>query len=304
MLARDLRLLLAIELVLWFAWAMAKAVLGTVSFGGALVLFAGGPLMLRGGLAAATFAFAWNHRTPRAPQHRLKPGAAAALFLREWRAWVTLFMAVMPLERFFLPPDRTGEGGGEPVLLVHGYCCNRGMWWWIAPRLEARGYRVATVNLEPALGDIDGHADQLAARIEALCAETGASAVTLVGMSMGGLVARAYLRRHGAGRVSRLVTLGTPHHGSWLARLGLGRNARQMEPGSEWLRELDAAGIPAGMPFTAVLSRHDNFVMPQAGADHPDARSVLLDGVGHLDMTRSPAVFDALCRALEAPPQK
>jgi pimeloyl-ACP methyl ester carboxylesterase len=37
---------------------------------------------------------------------------------------------------------------------------------------------------------------------------------------MGGLVARAYLARHGAGRVAKLVTMGSPHHGTSLARLG------------------------------------------------------------------------------------
>lgn len=77
----------------------------------------------------------------------------------------------------------------------------------------------------------------------------------LVGHSMGGLVARAYLRRYGELRVARLITLGTPHRGSLLAHLGIGRNARQMEPGSVWLRELakPRCRFPA-LPFTVAMT--------------------------------------------------
>lgn len=39
------------------------------------------------------------------------------------------------------------------------------------------------------------------------------SKVDLVAHSMGGLVARAYLKKHGTGQVDRLVALGTPHKG-------------------------------------------------------------------------------------------
>ncbi len=48
-------------------------------------------------------------------------------------------------------------------------------------------------------------------RIGDIEAATGASQVVLVGHSMGGLVARAYLRRYGGAKVRRLITIGTPH---------------------------------------------------------------------------------------------
>jgi triacylglycerol esterase/lipase EstA (alpha/beta hydrolase family) len=86
--------------------------------------------------------------------------------------------------------------------------------------------------------------------------------VILVGHSMGGLVARAYLQRHGESRVAGLVTLGTPHQGSRLAHIGYGENARQMRPGSPWLQALAS---PAPVVDTVVIySPHDNFVMPQS----------------------------------------
>ncbi len=44
--------------------------------------------------------------------------------------------------------------------------------------------------------------------------KTGRKKVVLVAHSMGGLVARAYLRRYGTGQVDKLITMGTPHRGA------------------------------------------------------------------------------------------
>ena len=52
----------------------------------------------------------------------------------------------------------------------------------------------------PPLSSIERFVDQVAAKIDAILAATGASKVALVGHSMGGLVARAYLRRYGRRR--------------------------------------------------------------------------------------------------------
>ena len=82
--------------------------------------------------------------------------------------------------------DRSAPGR-IPILLVHGYLCNRGLWWWLRRRLRARRHVVATINLEPPLAGVDRLAAQLGERIEALLAETGAEKVLLVTHSMGGL---------------------------------------------------------------------------------------------------------------------
>jgi triacylglycerol lipase len=116
---------------------------------------------------------------------------------------------------------------------------------------------------------------------------------------MGGLAARAYLDRHGAGRVAKLITLATPHHGTWLARLGIGRDARQMQPGSTWLSALKP--VAADLPALAIWSPVDNFVAPQESARLDGTPEMMVPDVGHLSMLFSPAVLAILVRELSSP---
>src|SRR3974377_610620 len=119
--------------------------------------------------------------------------AAAVPRIGTLQLWCGMAGEWLPLLALFsvLPPfGRCGVGG----------CACGG-----APRcLRPNGFARATINLEPVRGDIDNFAERLHARIEALCAETGTDRVALIAHSMGGLVARAYLRRQGCNGGSRM----------------------------------------------------------------------------------------------------
>lgn len=236
-----------------------------------------------------------NGSTPRPDAEQF----AAAL--REWANFFVLFTILQPFEPFFMGEDACFdscvrvEAGATPVLLAHGYCCNRAIWWWMRRRLRAKGLVVATVNFEPTFGDIDAFAEQLRARIDSVLAETGAEKLTLATHSMGGLVARAYLRRYGDAKVAALVTLAAPHRGSLLARLGIGLHARQMEPESAWLRELAAAKMT--IPVVAVWSPTDEFVAPQDNARWPGAREHVLATHDHMSMVFSERVASIIADA-------
>ncbi len=88
-------------------------------------------------------------------------------------------------------------------------------------------------------------------------------AVDVVGLSMGGLVARraAMLDAALAGprlAISRLFTLGTPHQGAKLAAaIRVDENARQMRPGSVWLARLDEALATADYELVCYARTHD-----------------------------------------------
>src|SRR4029450_1741660 len=119
----------------------------------------------------------------------------------------------------------------------------------------------------PPFASIDWFVEQAAAKIDAILAATGARKVALVGHSMGGLVARAYLRRHGVAKVHCLVTIGTPHHGSMHAWIFPGTCLAQMRPGSTWLAELNRdESTPPPVPVVSLWSWHDSMVAPQTSS--------------------------------------
>jgi triacylglycerol esterase/lipase EstA (alpha/beta hydrolase family) len=180
------------------------------------------------------------------------------------------------------------------VVFVHGFVCNRGFWTpWLA-RLAGGRHAFVAVNLEPVFGSIDAYApivEQAVARVT----DASGLAPVLVCHSMGGLAARAWLRSGAhAARVHHVVTIATPHRGTWLARHSRLRNGRQMALGSDWLRQLEAdvAGQPQP-PFTCWYSNCDNVVFPASTATLPNADNRLVVGAAHVDLAFHPKVMDA-----------
>lgn len=291
MLAIVLRLLILLELA--FYATLAARVFGASASDAALLAIAG-VFLFRLLLVTIVYLFAWIYRSP-AP--RLGWRRRLLMMLGEYAAFVANFVFIAPFERCWMGGDRlAGVADRPPLLLVHGYGCSRAAWWWLRRRLEAAGWRVATINLEPVYASIDSYVDPLARRVDEVLAQTAATRLILIGHSMGGLVARAYLRRYGVAKVVRLVTLATPHGGSRLARLGYGPNARQMRPGSGWLTSL--ASEAQRIDALALYSQHDNYVLPQANLGWPGIPQRTLDGLGHLAMLFSPRVAQALLEAL------
>jgi len=179
---------------------------------------------------------------------------------------------------------------GLPVLMVHGYGANGGFWVHLATQLEVQGYSHATVDLEPVFGDIEDFAVQMEQAVQALLAATRGDKVVIVAHSMGGLVARAWMRRFGTSHVARIITLGTPHYGTDLAHMGPGHNARQMRRNGEWLAKLDAEDRAQRRLITSIYSWHDNIIAPQDSCHLPGARNIALPGVGHVAMGRHPDI--------------
>jgi triacylglycerol esterase/lipase EstA (alpha/beta hydrolase family) len=188
-----------------------------------------------------------------------------------------------------------------PVLLLHGYGCNSGYWVHLTPLLDVARISHATVDLEPVAGDIDGYVPLVERAVRELSAASGAGQVAIVAHSMGGLVARAWMRAHGSGRVARVITLGTPHHGTALARFGLGPNAVQMRRESAWLRALALSEDAATRALiTSAYTHHDNIVSPRDSGRLEGARNLEFGGIGHVALGRNPRVLAAVMEELAA----
>jgi triacylglycerol lipase len=260
----------------------------------ALLGAVGGLLGVRAGINAVTWIFAANFASPAPPLGFLR---AARLMLREYLAFLATFVLVIPFERLWMPADRLPAGsGGRPVLLVHGYGCSRGVWWLLRRRLEAAGHTVATVSLAPPYTSMGKMVPQLNRRIEEVCSATGSRQVTLIAHSMGGLICRSYLARHGSERVDRLITLATPHQGSELACMAFGQNAREMEPGSLWLRDL--ADVALKIPAFSLRNPYDNYSMPQDQQRLAGATDIELPAVGHIALLYDQRIADLLLELL------
>ena len=192
--------------------------------------------------------------------------------------------------------------GRRGVVFVHGLFCNRGFWTPWLRRLQGGGHAFVAVSLEPVLGSIDDYVPQIEDAVAQVTRASGLAPL-LVCHSMGGLAARAWLKHMQAeARVHHVVTLGTPHCGTWLARFGHGHNARQMRMLSDWQAQLDH-GMPADRHalFTCWYSNCDNIVFPSANATLPGARNRLLRGVAHVQLAFLPLVIAETLALLDDP---
>lgn len=293
-LQRILTLILVGSAAGWEIWFASVGLPFVATIGALLVLLA--PALLLG------FEFVLLHRVQNSSP---VPRPLAAQLARAWGGEVIaaarVFLWRQPFrsntERDNVPAKIRAQAG---VVFVHGFVCNRGFWNPWLRELRRRHVPFVAVNLEPIFGPIDDYVlaiEQAVARIE----RATALPVVLVGHSMGGLAIRAWLAHFDAdARVRRVITIGSPHQGTWLARYAHSRPGNQMRLSSAWLTNL-AAREPASRHarFTCFFGHCDNIVFPSACATLPGALNVHLPGVAHVRMAFETPVSDELSRWLE-----
>lgn len=298
-----LSLLLRISLLAQFVAGMllARAML-PASFGWPAAVLSG--LLLPAALTALVLAIELvvaaltDARRPRA-----SPLLVARVWLGETLCSLRTFGWRQPFGSTFAEPPVTHDPGRPALLLIAGYVCNRAVWRPLLDSQVLADCNVATVNIEPVFGSIDGYADQIHAAVERLRERSGSPQVILVCHSMGGIAARAYLRQHGDAGVSRVITLASPHQGTIFGWLGHGANARQMARGSAYLHTL--AGVETlerRRRFVCIATADDNLVVPRSSPLLPDAEHHVIDGVGHLALLEDRRAWDLIMRAVRGSP--
>jgi triacylglycerol lipase len=194
-----------------------------------------------------------------------------------------------------------GARGQRGLVLVHGFVCNRGLWNPWMRGLRERNVPFIAVDLEPVFGSIDRYPQIIETAVARLEALTGAP-VVLVGHSMGGLAIRAWLARFGAdARIARVITIGSPHQGTWLARYGHTINGKQMRLGNAWLTQL-AAHESASLRtrFTCFFGHCDNIVFPADSGVLDGAQNIHVPATAHVHMAFQAPVFSEALRWLVA----
>lgn len=257
-------------------------------------------------LALFTFIVSWFFSSRNAKPEPLYLHQLLGILARETGAFLRLFFYYHPFEPLLNDhdPDPAAVTRGQPpVLFVHGFYVNAGFWLHYKRYFRRQGYAsVYSMNLDPPFCDIDSFAEQLAARIAEVETHSGWGKVILVAQSMGGLVCRAYIDRHGDGKVDRLITLGTPHRGTVMARMLGGPNLRQMRPDSHWLEALN--GRQALLRLSNHVSVHDNVIVPQDNARFPGSEEVEYRELGHVSMAFSREMIGRVFRDAVSQGQK
>lgn len=298
MLARLQRgLIVSIGLVAlaWFAFAWSLGYPWLALAGAAFVLL-GYALVL----AVEFVLLACVHRDDPTPR------ASPSQLLRAWFGECVIAARVFGWWQPFRSealPDVPGRPGVRGIVFVHGYLCNRGLWIPWLKRCAAARQPCIAVSLEPVFSELDAYVPAIEQAVSKLHRETGLAPL-LVCHSMGGLVGRAWLAATpGAdARVHRVFTIGTPHQGTWLARLSRTANAQHMRQSCEWLRRL-AQGEPAGRAagFTCFYGHADNIVMPPAAAILPGSVACHVSATAHVAMAFHPEVIREVWRWLDVP---
>lgn len=184
-------------------------------------------------------------------------------------------------------PERRREQ--RTLVFVHGLGANGSGFLPLRAYLRLHGHRRCIASRYGGAGSVEAMALKLKRDVEAA---VGGGRVDLVAHSTGGLAARCYLQLlGGARRVDRLITLGTPHHGTHAANFIPSALVRQLLPESPFLRHLNEQPPPEGLEVTSLVAGRDLLIQPVASARCPFGESVRFDDVGHVELLFRPEVM-------------
>lgn len=234
----------------------------------------------------------------------VKARASFAEYLKAYTGEVMASLQVFgmwqPFQRQGIPDNiKPGVNKRRGIVLVHGFFCNRGLWKPWLQQLHTEGRVFVAVDLEPPFGSIDTYWKSIDDAVQQIWLVTGRAPI-LIGHSMGGLAIRSWFSRPGSFNqnpqatqtVHRIITLGTPHHGTWLGQFSHAVNGRQMKLSSQWLLDLRLReNTRPRPPITCIYSNCDNIVFPVDSATLEGADNRLVRGLGHVHMLLDKAVM-------------
>ncbi|HVK78313.1 MAG TPA: alpha/beta fold hydrolase [Kofleriaceae bacterium] len=199
------------------------------------------------------------------------------------------------------------DAKSPPVLLIHGFLGTRGSMYLLERRLQQDGFVVVSFNIGTLnTRDIRRSAFLIHRKVERLLAQTPFQKIDIIGHSMGGLIGLYYMKKLGGHtRVRKLVMMGTPLHGTWVALLGIATlglwstSSWQLLPRSRFLDELAQGPMPPGVDVHTLAAARD-WVVPLRRA-HLTGISHQTVPLGHSSLVVAEDVYHRLAGILRPP---
>ncbi len=184
-----------------------------------------------------------------------------------------------------------------PVIFVHGYNADPGVWGSLREDFKSSGYTDAELfswGYDTSESVNETLSGRFASYVEQVRAQTGAAEVDIVAHSFGSLVTRWYVK-HGGGldKVDDWVSLAGPNHGTstaWACALW-SQACRDMTPGSyvqDGLAEGDET--PGTVSYTTFWSNCDEVINPDSSVPLSGATNVAAGCLKHNDLLGDDAV--------------
>lgn len=223
------------------------------------------------------------------------PGRFGKFF--EARALAEACMLV-PAAPLLMSQDR---GDGRQVMVLPGFLADDKSTWPLRRFLAHLGYEALPWGLGRNHGQPEADADRVIEKLDAV--RRGKEPVTLIGWSLGGVIAREIARKTPAS-VREVITLGTPVEGGPKYTAAGQRFAKlndlDLDAFEEHVHSINQEGIHR--PLTIVYSRGDGIVDWRAAIDryNPHARHVRVPG-SHIGLGVNPLVWRIVAQTLAMP---
>lgn len=196
------------------------------------------------------------------PAYCERPGPLAAL--AEMRTPLEGLKFLLRFPQLLSAP----RGDGRPIALAPGYLAGDYSMMPLAQYLKYLGYDVHPWGLGNNNGDVEDDIERFGERIEALHQDVDGAPITLIGWSLGGVVAREVARLKEP-YVREVITLGTPVIGgpkyTTVGQFYAYLKGVDLEELEKEVHDRNAMGL--AQPVTSIYSKTDGIVAWQASVD-------------------------------------